>query len=116
MEEAADPYKILFWKNRNQWLYELARDKNLKPVSVRVALLFGTFIVPDVREYVSPGYVWLMKNGNIGSRSTLSSALDELVKNGYLEVTRRSHNPNRYCLPFDGEGEWKKPQSTISVP
>ncbi len=112
MEEQADPYKITFWKNRNQWLYELARDKNLKPISVRVALLFGTFIVPDVREEVAPGYNWLLKNANIGSRSTLSSALDELVKNGYLDVRRMSHNPNRYSLPFDGEHEWRKSQST----
>lgn len=115
MDDAADPYKILFWKNRNQWLYALARDKNLKPISVRVALLFGTFIVPDAREAVSPGYDWLMRNAHIGSRSTLASALDELVKHGYLDVMRRSHNPNRYSLPFDGDTAWENPQSTEIV-
>lgn len=115
MDDAADPYKILFWKNRNQWLYELARDKNLKPISVRVALLFGTFIMPDVRESVAPGYEWLMKNAHIGSRSTLSSALKELEKFGYLDLMRQSHNANRYYLPFDGDSTWEKRQSTEIV-
>lgn len=110
MDEAADPSAVLFWKNRNHWLYELARDVRLKPVSVRVGLLFGTFFGPD-RDYLTPGYDWLMKNGHIKSRTTLSQALKELEATGYLVMERNWHHRNGYRLPFDGEAKWLKSHS-----
>jgi len=108
MQEPIDPYISQFWKNRNHWLYEMARDERLKPVSVRVGLLFGTFVQPNSREYLSPGYDWLMKHGHIKSRSTLSSALVELEKAGYLKMERNWHHRNGYMMPFDGDSEWQK--------
>lgn len=102
-----EKYASVWWQNRNRWLYELARDARLKPASVRVALLFGTFLMPESREYVSPGYDWLMKHGHIKSRSTLSSSLEELRLCGYLEMDKNFHHNTTYRFPFDGEAEWK---------
>lgn len=110
IEDAPDPYVIQFWKNRNHWLYELARDARLKPVSVRIGLLFGTFFGPD-REYLMPGYDWLMKNGHVKSRTTLSQALKELEDTGYLLMERNWHSRNSYRLPFDGDLAWCLPKS-----
>lgn len=113
MADDSDPYAIQFWKNRNHWLYELARDIRLKPVSVRIGLLFGTFFGPD-RDYLMPGYGWLMENGHIKSRTTLAQALRELEVTGYLVMERNWHHRNGYRLPFDGESEWTKSQSPFS--
>lgn len=63
--------------------------------------------MPDVREYVSPGYVWLMKNGNIKGRATLASALEELRVCGYLDMDKNFHHNTTYRLPFDGEADWE---------
>jgi hypothetical protein len=96
-----------FWKNRNHWLYCLARDKKLSDCSVRVGLLFGTFFSPS-RLSLHPGYEWIMENGRIGSRHTVSKALRELQEQGYLLVEKGFHQNHRYYPTFDCDGDWQK--------
>lgn len=115
MENEVDPYLKTFWQNRNEWLYKLARDKNLGANAVRVGVIFGTFFNPDCREKLRPGYEWLMNASNIGSKSTMAKALKELITNGYLVVEKNHHETTSYRLPFNGEAMWVKSQSTETV-
>lgn len=99
-------YDKQFNENRVDWLYTVARSKDVGAVAVRVALLFGTFLQPDTRETVRPSYEWIMTEAKIKGRSTLSKALKELEDAGLLVVEREHRYRNTYSFPFDGEKRW----------
>lgn len=93
-------------RNRVDWLYRLARAENLGSNAVRVGLLFGTFLQPEEREEVRPGYDWLMKNARLRGRATLAKALAELETAGYIVIHRMHRYRSAYSMPFDGNGPW----------
>ena len=98
-------YEEQFNRNRIDWLYGLARS-DVSPSAVKVGLLFATFVQPEKRELVRPGYAWLMANAHV-SRPTLARALKELEAKGYLVIERFNSYRSEYSLPFDGEAGWK---------
>ncbi len=93
-------------RNRVDWLYQMARSPDLGPQAVRVGLLFATFLQPEEREEVRPGYDWLMKNARM-SRATLAKAIKELESAGYITVTRFHRYRSTYSMAFDGDECWK---------
>lgn len=100
-------YPTRYNRNRVALLYDLARAKNVSSNAVRVGLLFATFCQPEGREIVSPAYEWIMSAARLKSRSTLSKALEELEKAGFLRIERFHRYRNQYSLPFDENGDWK---------
>ena len=105
---AKKDYNQQFWENRNAWLYELARDARLSANAVRIGLIIGTFVSADNRETVKPGYAWLMKAAGINSKTTIASAIRQLIEFRYLDAMRRQRMNTAYSLPFDGETCWKR--------
>jgi hypothetical protein len=101
-------YSERYNRNRVQYLYELARCQELDAYAVRVGLLFATFLQPEEREEVRPKYEWILKNAKIGSRSTLSKALDQLDANGFLRRNKYEGFCTFYSMPFDGDMDWKR--------
>lgn len=104
-------YCDVYNRNRVSWLYAAARSDKLSSNAVRVGLLFATFCQPLDREIVSPSYEWIMEHARLGSRSTLSAALIELEKAGFLRIERYHRYRSHYSMPFDGDADWK-PLST----
>lgn len=102
-------YVEVYSRNRVSWLYAAARCDQLGSNAVRVGLLFATFCQPLEREEVSPSYEWIMANAHIKSRSTLSAALLELEKAGFLIIRRYHRYRSHYSMPFDGEAFWNPP-------
>src|SRR5690242_1630140 len=102
-------YIEVYSRNRVSWLYAAARCDKLGSNAVRVGLLFATFCQPLEREEVSPAYEWIMANAHIKSRSTLSAALLELERAGFLFITRYHRERSRYSMPFNGDELWKPP-------
>ena len=102
--------KTFFW-NRNDLLYRAARDTRITPRTLRVIVLFATFVSPGDREMLSPSYEWIMKTIGIGNRRTLSDCLKQAQKFGYLRVIRKQRMPSTYMMPFDGLEVWKPKSS-----
>jgi len=88
-------------------LYRVARHRELGQPAKCIGFLIGTFVNPGVRESVHPSYEWLMERAGIGSRSTTSKAINQLVESGMLVVWRNQRMANHYSLPFDGREKWK---------
>ena len=94
-------------KNRIEWFYQLARCLEIGNASVRVGLIFGTFLNED-RIDVRPGFKWLMATSGL-SKATLSKAIDELEREGFLEVTDYGGDTRmQFGFPFDGDAVWKR--------
>lgn len=93
--------------NRVDWLYQLARCRELGAPAVRIGLLFGTFFQADTREELKPGHEWLMENGRM-SKPTVVKAVAELEREGFLIVEGMRRYRNLYSMPFDGDGPWKR--------
>lgn len=94
-------------QNRVDWLYQLARCQSIGAPAVRVGLLFATFLQPEKREEVRPGYEWLMENAGI-SRPTLAKALKELEREGFIQVDRWHRYRSAYGMSFDGDAPWRR--------
>lgn len=101
-------YEEQFNWNRVDWLYALARSEELNATAVRVGLLFGTFFQAYEREELSPSYEWIMEKARIKSRSTLSRALKDLEKAGFLHIERMHRYRSIYTFPFNGDERWKR--------
>lgn len=97
-------YAEIYNRNRIKWLYEIARS-DVSAKAVKVGLLFATFLQPEDREEVRPGYAWIMRNARV-SRGTLARCIKELEEKGYLHVHRIDSYRSWYAMPFEGETEW----------
>lgn len=106
-------YNEIFNRNRIEWLYQAARSPKLSASAVRVGLLFATFVQPESRELLTPGYRWIMDNAHI-SKATLSKALKELEFEGFLTIERVASYRSHYSLPFNGDAVWKGPVQKLN--
>lgn len=99
-------YSEIYNRNRIEWMYQAARSPKLGATAVRVGLLFATFVQPETRETLNPGYKWVMENAHIKSRETMANALHELEDAGFLEIKRYTSYRSHYKMPFDGNEIW----------
>lgn len=100
-------YNEIYKRNRIEWMYQAARSPKLSATAVRVGLLFATFVQPEIRETLNPGYKWIMENARIKSRPTLTSALVELEDAGFLKIERFASYRSHYSMPFTGDELWE---------